>query len=138
MRYLTIMILTCLCVQAFICAAHKTRMSVTADVYDVRNTRMPHEDVRKHLYHDVAVYRNLKEGNNYYEVRFYCNAEDTLCCFHLDWFSENDLDKVRYSWHNDTIVAVSLYQKHGKMRKKFLLSGSSYNGANSTLSLHVH
>lgn len=138
MRYLTFVLIFCLCAVAVICGAHKTTPHVVKDINDARNGEMPGEAVRQHKYHDMAVYRYVKEGNNYYEVRFYCNAEDTLFCFHLDWFSESNLAKVSYSWNNDTLVTVRLYEQHGKMARKFLLLGSQKNGVNNAVSLHVH
>ena len=83
----------------------------TVDIKDARQTGAPAPDLTHHKYHEIAVYRTKKGDAEGYLVFFYRRESDTLKCYQdeLSMRSKPDMDKAAYTWLNDTLARVRLY-----------------------------
>ena len=114
------------------CAAQNIKKKGKIKIVDVRQTKLPDDDLKQHKYHDIAVYRTISESERKkyddYEVRFYSNFDDTLFCYEAGLGHEGDYTRVKYKWENDTLADITLYNKGRKGKKSYKVFGTGHNG----------
>jgi len=76
-------------------------------IKDYRKQAAPADNLEEHSSGDVEIYRSIFMGEGY-SVFFYSDYTGELISHNAFYGSEEDYDRAKYTWKNDTTVIIGL------------------------------
>ncbi|MEW5675409.1 hypothetical protein ABGT15_03760 [Flavobacterium enshiense] len=125
--------LTILLIASFICSTFATNDTRTIKIKDVRKIKNWEQNIKTCYVKDktVEVYRVNTGENGYLTAIYKAQNNEVTCNKGLIFETEHDYEFAEYTWVNDSIVNVSLFNKRNRNVEEYHINdrtGSVTNG----------
>ena len=103
------------------CAYTSNQENILA-IKDYRKQAAPADKLEEHSSGDVDIYRSFFMGEGY-SVFFYSDYTGELISHNAFYGSEEDYDRAKYKWKNDTTVIIGLINSNTDTKISFEVFG---------------